>query len=122
MADAIRWKNSDWYCNGVLDGSTPVARVFENEQALAFHAPPDHHNEQFKTHVYVIPKRHVATLLDLGIADGELLAGLMAAVQGAAHALGLDTAGNGFQLRANVLPPDQHTGHIHLHLLSGQRD
>jgi len=122
MADAIRWKNPDWYCNGVLDGSKPVERVFENEQALAFHAPPDHHNEQFKTHVYVIPKRHVMTLLDLGIADGALLAGLLAAVQGAAHALGLDTAGNGFILRANVLPPHQHTGHIHIHILAGGAD
>jgi histidine triad (HIT) family protein len=121
MTEVIQWRNPDWYCHGVLDGEIPVEWVFENEQALAFRPPPDHRNDQYATHLLVIPKRHVVTLLELGIADGELLAGLMGAVQGAAHALGLDSDAHGFILRANVLPPYQHTGHIHLHILAGER-
>lgn len=121
MTQTIHWKNGDWYCHGVLDGALSVDRVYENEQALAFRAPPDHRNEAYDTHLIVIPKRHIVTLLDLGPADQQLITGLFDAVKGAARALDLDHDGRGFILRANVLPPQQHTGHIHLHMLSGAR-
>jgi histidine triad (HIT) family protein len=114
----IEWKNADWFCHGILDGSLPAERLFENDEALAFLAPPGHRNKKYESHALVIPKRHVETLLDLD-ADGALPGALIEAIQGAAIRLGLDE--RGFFLRANVLPPYQGTGHMHMHLLSGKR-
>jgi histidine triad (HIT) family protein len=116
----VAWKRDDWYCHGVLDGTLLVEKVFENDEALAFHSPPGHDlSDKYETHVYVIPKRHVTTLLDLTPADSKLVQGLLEAIQQAADKLGIDE--RGFYVRWNVMPPFQHTGHIHIHLLSGER-
>lgn len=123
MVDTSRanWTRDDWYCHGVLDGTLRVDRIYENDQALAFYSPPGHDlSDQYQTHVYVIPKQHVTTLLDLTSAHASLIQGLFDAIQAVAAKLGLDE--RGFFVRWNVMPPYQHTGHIHLHLLSGERD
>ena len=114
----VQWKNADWFCNGVLDGSLPAERLYENWHALAFVAPPEHRNKKYDVHAIVIPKRHVETLLDVG-PDSELPGALIEAVAAAARALGLDE--RGFFIRANVMPPYQGTGHAHIHILSGKR-
>ena len=88
---------------------------YENEQALAFHLFEDLQRKKLSVHVMVIPKRHVETLLDLTPQDGELMLGLLDAVQGTAKALGLEQSG--FYLRINCLPPYQHTGHMHWHVM-----
>jgi histidine triad (HIT) family protein len=115
----IEWKNPDWFCEGVLDGSLPVERLYENEQALAFVAPKGHRNKKYNVHALVIPKRHVETIFDIPAADPALANGLLEAITAAARALGLDE--QGFFVRANVLPPYQGTGHAHIHLLSDKR-
>ncbi len=119
MARPIDWKNDDWFCHGVLDGSLPVERLYENEQALAFGAPKGHRNKRYDVHAIVIPKQHVETLLDVVDADTGLANALLEAVVGATRQLKLES--RGFFVRANVLPPYQGTGHMHLHLLSGKR-
>jgi histidine triad (HIT) family protein len=117
---SVAWERDDWYCHGVLDGSLPVEKVYENAEALAFHSPPGHAlSDQYESHIYVIPKRHVTTLLDLGPGHQQVVQGLLEAIQQVAKQLGLDE--RGFFVRWNVMPPYQHTGHIHIHLLSGER-
>jgi histidine triad (HIT) family protein len=118
LTQRVEWKNADWFCNGILDGSLPAERVFENDEVLAFLAPPGHRNKKYEIHALVIPKRHVDTLLDLN-PSSAVPAALIEAVGAAAHRLGLDE--RGFFLRANVMPPYQGTGHLHMHLLSGKR-
>jgi histidine triad (HIT) family protein len=104
----------------VLDGTLAVERIYENDEALAFWAPEGHRlNDEYEVHIYVIPKRHITTVLDLRPGDGQLLEGLLEAIQIVAKQLRLDE--RGFFIRANVMPPYQHTGHIHMHLLSGER-
>ena len=116
----VEWQRDDWYCHGVLDGTLAVERIYETDEVLAFQAPAGHQlNEEYEVHVYVIPKRHIATVLDLRPEDGPLLMRLLEAVQTVAAKLGIDECG--FYIRANVMPPFQHTGHIHIHLLSGER-
>ena len=116
----VQWDRDDWYCHGVLDGALPVRRIHETEETLAFWAPDGHRlNDEYETHIYVIPKRHVATVLDLRPEDAGLLQALFGTIQTVANKLELDK--RGFFIRANVMPPYQHTGHIHLHLLSGER-
>jgi histidine triad (HIT) family protein len=117
---SVAWQRDDWYCHGVLDGTLPVEKVYESEETLAFHSPPGHDlSDKYVTHIYVIPKRHVTTLLDLTPADGKLVQGLLETIQTVASKLGIDE--RGFYVRWNVMPPFQHTGHIHIHLLSGER-
>jgi len=116
----VKWSRDDWYCHGVLDGALPVRRILETDETLAFWAPDGHRlNDEYEVHVYVIPKRHVTTLLDLIPEDAGLVQALFATIQTVARQLGLDE--RGFFVRWNVMPPYQHTGHIHLHLLSGER-
>jgi histidine triad (HIT) family protein len=118
---SVKWSRDDWYCHGVLDGTLPVERIYENAEALAFYSPPGHDlSDKYETHIYVIPKRHVLTLLDLTPGDSVLIQGLLDAIQTVARTVGLDE--RGFIVRWNVMPPYQHTGHIHIHLLSGERD
>ena len=119
MARAIEWKNDDWFCHGVLDGSLPVERLYESEQALAFVAPRGHRNKKYDVHAIVIPRHHLETLLDVRAADPTLANALLEAMNATVRRLNLEP--QGFFVRANVLPPYQGTGHVHLHLLSGKR-
>jgi len=112
------WKKQDWFCHGILDGALPSESVYETGDVLAFRAPKGHRNKKYDQHIIVIPKRHVETLLDLGKDDASLAADLLGAIQATAIGCGLDR--DGFFVRANVLPPYQGTGHVHLHLLSGK--
>jgi histidine triad (HIT) family protein len=117
----VHWQRDDWYCHGVLDGTLPVERIHEDAETVAFYAPAGHQlNEEYETHIYVIPKRHIVTVLDLTSQDAPLVQALLATVQLVARKLKLDE--RGFYIRANVMPPFQHTGHIHIHLLSGERE
>jgi histidine triad (HIT) family protein len=121
MADRrnVEWTREDWYCHGVLDGTLAVERIFEDDETVAFYAPSGHQlNDEYDTHVYVIPKRHIPTVLDLTPEDAGLVMRLMQTIQIVAEKLDLDE--RGFYIRANVMPPYQHTGHIHIHLLSGE--
>jgi histidine triad (HIT) family protein len=99
----------DWYCEDVLPGNLPVEKVWEDERVLAFHHP----KPQAEVHVVIIPKKHVASLLDPQALDGELLTSMLRAVQEAARALSLDE--KGFQVQANAASPGV-TPHMHWHL------
>ena len=76
---------------------------------LAFHHP----QPQAEIHVVIIPKQHIASLLDPLALDGVLLSSMMRAVQEVAHALGLDQTG--FYVRANAAAPGV-TPHMHWHI------
>ena len=66
--------SNDFYCDEVLGGRTPVTKVDESESVLAFR----HIKPYWPVHVVVIPKRHVASLLDC---DEALLLDLIGIVK-----------------------------------------
>ena len=99
----------DWYCEDVLSGKLEVERVWEDENALAFHHP----RPQAEIHVVIIPKKHVPSLLDPQALDGRLLTSMLTGVQATARALRLE--GRGFSVRANAGAPGV-TPHMHWHL------
>lgn len=68
---------NDFYCDEALSGRTPVVKVAETENVLAFH----HTRPFYPVHVVVIPKRHVASLLTLEKADDDLLLELIGIVR-----------------------------------------
>jgi len=99
----------DWYCEDVLSGKLDVTRVWEDERVLAFHHP----NPQSEIHVVVVPKDHVASILDPAAADGALLSSMILAIQNVASATGLDQLG--FYVRANAASEGV-TPHMHWHI------
>jgi histidine triad (HIT) family protein len=66
----------DFYCDEVLSGRTPVRKVLETDQVLAYH----HTRPFWPVHIVVIPKRHIASLLTLDLAD-PLLREMIAVIQ-----------------------------------------
>lgn len=79
----------DWYCEDVLSGKLEISKVWEDDLVLAFHHP----RTQAETHVVIIPKQHVPSILDPKALDGSLLSSIVMAVQGAARKLGLVDTG-----------------------------
>ncbi|HUR97980.1 MAG TPA: HIT domain-containing protein, partial [Pyrinomonadaceae bacterium] len=51
--------SEDFYCDEVLSGRTPVEKVLETENVLAYH----HTRPFWEIHIVVIPKTHVDSLL-----------------------------------------------------------
>jgi len=106
------WERPDSFCGAGLWGPQAVDHIYENAEAVAFHVSRESHET---VHALVIPKRHVETLLDLEPRHGPLVMAMLEAVQGTARALGLERSG--FYLRINCLPPYQHVGHLHWHII-----
>ena len=100
----------DWFCEDVLSGRLPVAKVWEDDRVLAFHHP----RPKAEIHVVVIPKAHVPSLLDPLALDGALLSSMVQAIQQVARAQGLDRTG--FFVRANAAAPGV-TPHMHWHIM-----
>ncbi|MGB4860968.1 MAG: HIT domain-containing protein [Tepidiformaceae bacterium] len=51
---------SDWYCQELLTGNTPVERVFEDESVVAYW----HTRPHYAHHVVVTPRYHIESLLE----------------------------------------------------------
>jgi len=75
---------------------------------------------QAPTHVQIIPKRHIETILDLGEKDERLIGKMVLLANRLAKEEGL--AENGYRLVFNCKSHGgQEVYHIHLHLLGGRR-
>ncbi|MDQ2913359.1 MAG: HIT family protein [Chloroflexota bacterium] len=103
----------DFYCAEVLSGHTPIVRIRETDDVLAYR----HTRPFFKTHFVVVPKRHIASLLDPSLSDGELLA-LLHVVRDMAAVL---VAARGACRITTNLGDYQDSKHLHWHVFSGER-
>ena len=92
--------------------------VYEDDAVVAFHDPEDSPHEsprvEGEIRITVLPKRQVATMLDLNITHEDLNAQMLFAVQQVAYKLGLQN--EGFEVRSHVLPPYQHRPGYALHI------
>ena len=68
---------SDFYCDEVLSGKTAVDVVAETANVLAFR----HTKPSYESHIVVVPKRHIASLVALEDADNDLLLELLGVVK-----------------------------------------
>lgn len=100
----------DFYCDEVLSGKTPVEKIFETANVLAYH----HTRPFWETHVVVIPKTHVDSLLTV---EKELLDELLEVVKTVA-ALVLGEKG-AVRVLTN-LGDYQDSKHLHFHVNSGE--
>jgi histidine triad (HIT) family protein len=93
----------------------PVQPVYEDEDVIAF---PDI-NPQAPVHVLVIPKKHIANLLEATDEDQQLLAKIHSVIRRLAGELGV--ANDGFRLVVNTKDNGGQTvHHLHFHLLGGR--
>lgn len=106
---------SDCLFCSVVAKTIPAKVVHEDDHTLAF----DDIHPQAPVHTLVIPKRHVASIQDLGEADQALLAQLLLTCTKVANDKGL--ADSGFRLVANTgRQGGQTVFHLHFHVLGGR--
>ena len=104
---------SDFYCDEVLSGRTPVRVVRDTGRVLAYH----HTRPHWPVHIVVIPKLHVPSLTDLGSAGEELLPELLEVVREVAAEV---EAEHGAARVLTNLGRYQDSKHLHFHVNSGE--
>jgi histidine triad (HIT) family protein len=98
----------------IIAREIPARIIYEDDQVLAFHDV----NPQAPVHFLVIPKKRIATLLDLQAEDKELAGHILFTAQRLARELGCE---EGFRVVMNCnANGGQTVYHIHMHVL-GQR-
>ena len=104
--------DEDFYCDEVLSGKTSVEKVFETENVLAYR----HTRPFWQTHIVVIPKMHVGSLLTLD--NNDLVIELLAVVKKVA-AMVVEEKGAARVL--TNLGSYQDSKHLHFHVNSGKQ-
>ena len=99
----------------IASGEIPAKKVYEDDELIAF----DDINPQAPMHVLVVPKRHVATLNDLGDDDDRLVGAMVRRAAAIAAARGYDARGYRTVFNCNA-DAGQTVFHIHLHVLGGR--
>ena len=97
----------------IIAGDIPSTKVYEDGFCYAFRDI----NPQAPTHVLIVPKKHMANILEC---DAETAAALTDAVGVIARQEGV--AESGFRLVSNCGPHGcQSVHHLHVHLLGGEQ-
>lgn len=111
-----QWQMSDTciFCR-IVRGEIEAKRVHEDEHVVAFRDV----DPKAPTHILVIPRRHIASVTELGEADVEVAGRLLLAGGSVAIASGI--AESGYRLVLNTgEAAGQSVDHIHLHVLGGR--
>ena len=102
----------DFYCDEVLSGNTTVEKIFETASVLAY----KHTRPFWETHIVVIPKTHVGSLLTID--DNDLLIDLLDVVKQVAAKV---VEEKGAARVLTNLGEYQDSKHLHFHVYSGAR-
>lgn len=98
----------------IASGEVNSDIVLERDNAIAFRDI----NPAAKTHVLVIPRRHIASAADLSASDGDLLAEIFGIINEIATSEGLES---GYRIVTNFGPDaGQSVHHLHFHLIGGR--
>lgn len=99
----------------IINKKIPSKIVYEDKHVFAF----EDINPQAPVHVLIVPKKHIATVLETTPGDNELIGYLFQIANKIAKDRGI--AERGFRLVMNCNPEaGQTVYHIHLHLLAGR--
>jgi histidine triad (HIT) family protein len=99
----------------LLAGEVPSSRVYEDEHLVAFNDI----NPQAPMHMLVVPRRHIATLNDLGPGDDGLVGEMVRRAAALARERGFAESGYRTVFNCNAAA-GQTVFHIHLHVLGGR--
>lgn len=99
----------------IIERKIPSKIIYEDERVFAF----EDINPQAPVHILVIPKKHIATSLEIKDEDHELVGYMFQIANKIARDKGI--AERGFRLVMNCnRESGQTVFHIHLHLLGGR--
>lgn len=99
----------------IVAGQIPSKKAYEDDDILAFH---DIH-PWAPVHILIIPKRHIASMVDVGPDDAALLGKMMAISPRLMKELGVT---NGYRHVINTGRDGlQEVPHVHLHVMGGPR-
>jgi histidine triad (HIT) family protein len=99
----------------IVKGEIPAKIVHQDDDVIAF----DDINPQAPVHVLVIPRKHIATLNDLGPEDDAIMGRMQRAAAVVAKQRGI--AETGWRAVVNVgRDAHQLVFHVHLHVLGGR--
>lgn len=108
MADCI-------FCK-IIKGEIPCTKVYEDDAVFAF----DDIHPMAPVHVIIIPKKHIATLMDVDANHTDIMGRLIAAAQNIAKIK--NVAAGGFRTVFNCnADGGQVVFHLHMHLLGGRK-
>jgi histidine triad (HIT) family protein len=100
----------------IVAGEVPSQILYQDEEIIAF---PDI-KPLAPTHVLIIPKRHIPSLVDLTEADLPVIGHMVNVANQLAKREGISQ--NGYRLAINCgEDAGQIVPHLHLHLLGGRR-
>ncbi len=102
------------FCS-IVEGKIPCTEIYSDENFLAFRDI----DPKAPTHILVIPKRHIASLVNLQDDDSDMMGDLILLARNIANKEGLDAKGFRFVINCGD-DGGQTVGHIHLHLLGGR--
>lgn len=102
----------DFYCENVLSGQIDVKKVAETENVLAYY----HTRPFWETHIVVIPKLHIGSLLTID--DNDLLLELLKVARKVAASV---VEQHGAARVLTNLGHYQDSKHLHFHVYSGDR-
>ncbi|MDR2491667.1 MAG: histidine triad nucleotide-binding protein [Spirochaetaceae bacterium] len=99
----------------IVEGAIPAQKIYEDDEFLAFYdlAP------QSTRHFLVIPKKHIANIMECTEEDSGLLGRLLWRAQKIAVELGLGDRGARFVINCKE-DGSQTVPHLHLHVLGGR--
>jgi histidine triad (HIT) family protein len=99
----------------IISGEVPSSKIYEDDEILAFEdiAP------KAPIHFLVIPKRHVADVMELAPEDAALMGRLVVKAQELARARGCAERGARFVINCKS-DGGQTVGHLHMHVLGGR--
>jgi histidine triad (HIT) family protein len=99
----------------IISKEIPSEVVYEDERILAFKDI----NPAAPTHILIIPKKHIPTLLDLQPEDSDIIGHIVLTANKLASQYGLEE--QGYRLVSNCKEnAGQTVFHIHFHLLGGR--
>ena len=106
--------SEDFYCEQVMSGKMAVKKVLETENILAYH----HTKPFWETHIVVIPKKHIASLLTLEKVDEPIFLELFEVIRQVADQIVKE---KGAARVLTNLGNYQDSKHLHFHINSGEQ-
>jgi histidine triad (HIT) family protein len=96
----------------IAGGEIPSNKIYEDDEMVAFYDI----NPAAPVHFLVVPKRHIANIMEAGEADTPLLGRLLARAATVARSLGLAEKGARFVINCKE-DGGQTVNHVHIHVL-----
>ena len=94
----------------IVGGETKSDIIYQDDKVIAFWDV----NPIAATHILIVPKKHVESVLSVGSSNGTDLVAMFNAAAKVSKGKGIDS----FRLSFNV-GRFQHVPHLHMHLLAG---